>query len=169
MGIRFSSPAIDSSKTLYTAIESGLLLLSPFMPFLTEELWQRLPRRPGNNTISITVANYPQYEPSFNDSKSEAAYELVLGCLKGIRSLMVEYAIQDRSVAFIAPLNQMSHDTASAQLSAIMSLSGKTPVNISILKVGEVIPTCCAVFPVSAEANVHFEVKDRIQNVGKRG
>ena len=49
--------AID---TLYTAFESGLRLLSPFMPFLTEELWQRLPRRPGETTPSITIAHYPE-------------------------------------------------------------------------------------------------------------
>ncbi len=29
------------------------------MPFLTEELWQRLPKRPGDNTQSICIAEYP--------------------------------------------------------------------------------------------------------------
>ena len=70
-------------------------------------------------------------------------------------------------MAHIAPLNQISYDTASAQLYAIKSLSGKTPVDISILKAGEVSPTGCAVFPVSADANVYLEVKDRIQDTEK--
>jgi valyl-tRNA synthetase len=156
--------AID---TLYTTLESGLRLVSPFMPFLSEELWQRLPRRPSDNTSSITIAEYPEYEPSFDDPKSETAYELVLGCSKGIRSLIADYFMKDGAVAHIAPLNQMSHETASAQLSAIKALSGKVPVNISILKAGEVRPTGCAVFPVSADANVYLEVKDRIQDAGK--
>lgn len=51
--------AID---TLYTTLESGLRLMSPFIPFLTEELWQRLPRRPGDDTSSITIAEYPEYK-----------------------------------------------------------------------------------------------------------
>jgi valyl-tRNA synthetase len=40
-------------------------------------------------------------------------------------------------------------------------------VNISILKVKEASPTGCAVFPVSADANVYLEVRDRIQDAGK--
>lgn len=159
--------ARSAMDTLYTTIESGLRLVSPFMPFLTEELWQRLPRRPGDNTFSITIAEYPEYESSFHDPRSEVAYELVLGCSKGIRSLLADYAVKDKGVAYIAPLNQMSHDTVSAQLSAIESLSGKTPVKISILKAGEINPTDCAVFPVSADANVYLEVKDRIQDAAK--
>lgn len=159
--------ARSAMDTLYTTLECGLRLMSPFMPFLTEELWQRLPRRPGDNTSSITIAEYPEYESSFDDPRSETAYELVLGCSKGIRSLIADYAVKDKGVAHIAPLNQLSHDTASAQLGAIKSLSGKTPVDISILKAGEVNPTGYAVFPVSADANVYLEVKDRIQDAGK--
>jgi valyl-tRNA synthetase len=46
----------SATDTLYTAIESALLLIHPFMPFLSEELWQRLPRRPKDSTPSITIA-----------------------------------------------------------------------------------------------------------------
>ncbi|KAI2623705.1 tRNA synthetases class I-domain-containing protein [Xylaria nigripes] len=159
--------ARSALDTLYTAIESGLRLMSPLMPFLTEELWQRLPRRPGDNTSSITIAEYPEYEESFNDPKSETAYELVLGSSKGIRSLIADYAVKDQGVAYIVPLNQLAYDTASAQLSAIKSLSGKTPVDINILMAGEASPTGCAVFPVSADANVYLDVKGRIQDAGK--
>lgn len=65
------------------------------MPFLTEELWQRLPRRPADKTPSIVVAKYPQHDASLADSDAEASYELLIGCSKGIRSLMAEYAIKE--------------------------------------------------------------------------
>jgi valyl-tRNA synthetase len=159
--------ARSAMDTLYTTLEYGLRLMSPFMPFLTEELWQRLPRRPGDDTSSISIAEYPEFEESFHDPKSEVAYELVLGCSRGFRSLLVDYVIKDKGVAYIIPLSQTSHDTASAQLSAIKSLSGKTPVDISVLPVGSASPASCSVFPVSAEANVYLEVKDRIQDAGK--
>jgi valyl-tRNA synthetase len=49
----------SAQQTLYTCLDHGLRLLHPFMPFVTEELWQRLPRRPEDATPSIMVAAYP--------------------------------------------------------------------------------------------------------------
>ena len=49
----------SSQQTLYTCLDQGLRLLHPFMPFVTEELWQRLPKRPNNSTPSIMIAKYP--------------------------------------------------------------------------------------------------------------
>lgn len=57
------SAAVETRKsaqqTLYTCLDYGLRLLHPFMPFVTEELWQRLPRRPNDPTPSIMVSSYP--------------------------------------------------------------------------------------------------------------
>uniref|UniRef100_A0A4W4E4B6 Valine--tRNA ligase n=1 Tax=Electrophorus electricus TaxID=8005 RepID=A0A4W4E4B6_ELEEL len=48
-------------QTLYTCLEVGLRLLSPIMPFVTEELFQRLPRRrPQDCPPSISVTSYPE-------------------------------------------------------------------------------------------------------------
>ena len=49
----------SARQTLYTCLDNGLRLLHPFMPFVTEELWQRLPRRPNDSTPSIMVSSYP--------------------------------------------------------------------------------------------------------------
>lgn len=89
--------------TLYTALEGGLLMIHPFMPFLSEELWQRLPRRPGDSTPSIVVAQYPQYDQSLEDPVSNAAYELLLGCSKGVRSLLSDYKILDEGKGWLIP------------------------------------------------------------------
>lgn len=59
-----TDPAADprtrasAQKTLHTCLDYGLRLLHPFMPFITEELWQRLPRR-ANDAPSIMVTSYP--------------------------------------------------------------------------------------------------------------
>ena len=51
----------SAQNTLYTCLDHGLRLLHPFMPFVTEELWQRLPRRPNDPTPSIMLAKYPTF------------------------------------------------------------------------------------------------------------
>ena len=57
--------------TLWTCLDGGLRLLHPFMPFVTEELWQRLPRRAAETAPSIMVADYP----AFTDARVDAAVE----------------------------------------------------------------------------------------------
>jgi valyl-tRNA synthetase len=55
------SPAMISARnTLYTCLEAGLKLLHPFMPYVTEDLWQRLPRRQGDATESIMICLFPE-------------------------------------------------------------------------------------------------------------
>ncbi|KAF7515899.1 hypothetical protein G7054_g14374 [Neopestalotiopsis clavispora] len=148
----------SAKDTLYTTMETGLRLMSPFMPFLTEELWQRFPRRPGDKTSSITIADYPEWDESFQNPEAETAYELVLGCSKGIRSLLAEHGVKDRATIYLLPLTDQAYDIVSSQLSAIQSLSGKIPLAISILAVGSSTPSGCAVFHVATQVDVHLEV-----------
>lgn len=51
----------SAQQTLYTCLDYGLRLLHPFMPFVTEELWQRLPRIPNDPTPSIMISSYPVF------------------------------------------------------------------------------------------------------------
>ena len=46
-------------NVLYTCLDVGLKLLHPIMPFVTEELYQRLPRRRSNEPPSLCVTPYP--------------------------------------------------------------------------------------------------------------
>lgn len=169
--------AID---TLYTALEGALCLIHPFMPFLTEELWQRLPRRPEDKTRSIVVAEYPEYDANMDDPHSAAAYELLLGCSKGVRSLMSEYSIKEdgkgkshpdpnrlacpltTSTAFVLCSDETSYKTASAEQATITSLSGKALTSLTVLSPSDAAPTGCAVFAVSSSAAVFLEVAGRI-------
>lgn len=61
-----SSEAFEFSRTasrdtLWVCLDNGLRLLHPFMPFVTEELWQRLPQALGScsRKESIMIAEYP--------------------------------------------------------------------------------------------------------------
>lgn len=49
-----------SRDTLWVCLDTGLRLLHPFMPFVTEELWQRLPQSEGTcRKESIMISEYP--------------------------------------------------------------------------------------------------------------
>jgi len=80
---------------LYIALESGLRILHPFMPFVTEELWQRLPRTPGltEGIESIMLAPYPVVTPSWTDAAAEVDLELATTVVKSVRSLRAAYGL----------------------------------------------------------------------------
>jgi valyl-tRNA synthetase len=150
--------------TLYTALESALTLIHPFMPFLTEELWQRLPRRPEDKTPSIVRAAYPEYDAELDDPESERAYELILGCSKGIRSLLQDYGIKEDGTVYVLPLSASAHSTASDESAAIKSLSGKYLTSLSILAANSSLPdgVAAAVYPVSSSAAVYLALPEGV-------
>lgn len=149
-------------NTLYTALDNGLKLMHPFMPFLTEELWQRLPRREGDETRSIMIAKYPVYEAELDNPAAAGAYELVLGSSKGIRSLMAEYALKDEAKVFVQTFDETAHKTAIDQVQSIKSLSGKGVTSIEVLSGSDARPAGCVVYPVSSSVTVFLHVKGRV-------
>ena len=58
-------------NTLYICLDSGLRMLHPTMPYLTEELFQRLPHRAGSVPESICIAPFPTEVVSFAQEKVE--------------------------------------------------------------------------------------------------
>jgi valyl-tRNA synthetase len=71
---------------LVTALETSMRLLHPFMPFLTEEIWQHLPRSSGAPQ-SIMITLYPVRDVRFYDDASEASMSLVQKIIVAIRSI----------------------------------------------------------------------------------
>ncbi|EGD82318.1 valyl-tRNA synthetase 2 [Salpingoeca rosetta] len=79
-------------NVMYTVAESGLRLLSIFMPFLCEELWQRLPRRKATNDLvvpaSVCVAAYPYTPLHINEDieKKIAILHAIVGRARSLKS-----------------------------------------------------------------------------------
>jgi valyl-tRNA synthetase len=71
---------------LYT-LETVLRLLHPFMPFLTEDIWQRLPMQKGGESIS--VADFPVSLRRDPEAEAEAAF--VMDAVSGIRNIRGEF------------------------------------------------------------------------------
>uniref|UniRef100_A0A5K3EV64 Valine--tRNA ligase, mitochondrial n=1 Tax=Mesocestoides corti TaxID=53468 RepID=A0A5K3EV64_MESCO len=85
---------------VYTCLDVGLRLLHPFMPFVTEELFQRLPRRdPAADPPSICVTPYPtlaeisDWKTVASDSTS-AGFQLAFSLVHRLRSLYSTYNLR---------------------------------------------------------------------------
>lgn len=121
-----------AQNTLYTCLEAGLKLLHPFMPFVTEELYQRLGRRPGDNCESIVKARYPQEESYYNDSKAEKEFDTVFEVVKAIRSLATQHNIKKDAKIAIQLADADLVELLDSQKLAIKTLAkGMTEVTVS--------------------------------------
>ena len=81
----------SSSKRMVQSVASDILertmrLSHPIMPFLTEEIWQRLPHE-GD---SIMVAPWPEPNPTWEDPVSENAMQTIMNVIESIRSIRGE-------------------------------------------------------------------------------
>jgi valyl-tRNA synthetase len=77
---------------LVTALEAAMRLLHPFMPFLTEEIWQQLPK-PSGAPQSIMITLYPVRDLRFVDDASEASMALVQRVIVALRTIRAEKRI----------------------------------------------------------------------------
>ena len=81
-------PGTDPAPAV-AAFETALRLLHPAMPFLTEELWQRLEKPEGRPT-SIALAEYPQYRPELADPEAEREIAVIQEIVTLARTLRTE-------------------------------------------------------------------------------
>ncbi len=76
----------SAQAVLVWAMKRILKLLHPFMPFITEEIWQVLV---GDNSM-IMMQAYPVYEDALNYAEDEAAFEKIISAIKAVRNTRTE-------------------------------------------------------------------------------
>ncbi|GLI34511.1 valine--tRNA ligase [Desulforhabdus amnigena] len=67
-------------------LEQILVLLHPVMPFVTEEIWQKLPQTTG----TIMKASFPQFEAERLDAEAEEQMDIIMNVVNGIRNIRGE-------------------------------------------------------------------------------
>src|SRR4051812_2477498 len=77
-------------RNILAAFENALRLLHPAMPFLTEELWQRLATDRSTRPVSIAVAPYPIYRQELTDHEAEREIGILQEIVTMARTLRTE-------------------------------------------------------------------------------
>jgi valyl-tRNA synthetase len=84
-------------------LDTSLRLLHPYMPFITEEIWQAIP----HEGEALIVAEWPQVHEELIDAESENAMQVLMELVVGIRNTRNEYNVEPakRVAAIVAPGN----------------------------------------------------------------
>ncbi|HZC68351.1 MAG TPA: valine--tRNA ligase [Nitrospirales bacterium] len=133
-----SLKAALTRTTLVESFEAVLRLLHPFMPFITEEIWQAIPHA-GE---SIMVAPYPPQEKTFIDEAIEQEIEGSLKVIAGIREI--------RGAQAIAPSKELSVTVATPSSVFEQSLRNQQTLIASLSTAGTLIIGTDIKHPASA-------------------
>jgi valyl-tRNA synthetase len=80
-----------AQQTLAYVLEGILKLLHPFMPHITEEIWQSLTQT--HNQV-LALQNYPEPIPNFIDPELEQDFDLLIGVIRTLRNLRAEAGVK---------------------------------------------------------------------------
>jgi|CXWL01.1.fsa_nt_gi valyl-tRNA synthetase len=102
--IELAKPALSGEaprprvgEVLVTVLDQSLRLLHPFMPFLSEEVWQRLPGHQAIHAETICLAPYPRPVAAWDDPAAEAGIESLMAVVNRIRNLRVELGLSPKA------------------------------------------------------------------------
>ena len=124
-----------AQATLWVSLETGLRLLHPMMPFVTEELWQRLPGRGTlgeTETETIMLAAYPECNNDYIDEDAEAAMAATMDIVKACRSLRASYHINNKNLTHFFVKTADKEEVAKSQVKDIMTLGKGSAVDVNV-------------------------------------
>jgi valyl-tRNA synthetase len=84
-------------KNLFAAFDAALRVLHPFMPFLTEELWHRIPQKAG--TKSIALGRFPGAEAQWKNTEALRKVAQIQEVVTALRAIRAELKVEAKKKA----------------------------------------------------------------------
>ena len=161
-----SGTAPSPLPVLVSVLEQALRLLHPYMPFVTEELWQNLKTATGQSGLadSIMVASYPATDENLYDCGAERVIDGLVEIVRAVRNTRAEYeVVPDRLIEIqiyageltdaFAPYVATLENLAKAKVTVLADGRRETPPRALalILKEAEVVIPMASLFDLAAE------------------
>jgi len=119
-----------AQQVLWYTLSEILRLLHPFMPFISEEIWQHLPHREG----SLMLEKWPEYREELQDSAAEKQMSLIMDVIRTIRNLRAELNVPPgKKVEVIIEANDREiHRLLETGLPYVTLLAFAEPVTLAV-------------------------------------
>ncbi|KVI04024.1 Aminoacyl-tRNA synthetase, class 1a, anticodon-binding [Cynara cardunculus var. scolymus] len=167
----FSSddPSVASAKryaqdTLWVCLDNGLRLLHPFMPFVTEELWQRLPApQHYPREKSIMICEYPSIVECWTNERVEYEMGMVESAVKSLRSIKANLPAKERNerrAGFAVSRTDQIVDLLRRHEMEVSTLANLS--SLTVLTENDAAPAGCAVSVVNESLSVYLKLQGAI-------
>ena len=161
--------AVSPLPVLVHVLETSLRLLHPYMPFITEELWQTLKQRLSMEREwpeSVMIAPYPLGDDSLDDPEAERLIESITDVIRSIRNARAEHRVESSKLIeahiyagdlaqTMRSYSQVIQSLAQARPLEILDIhhTGETDENdlVAVLKDSEVVIPLSSMVDIEAE------------------
>lgn len=153
---------LTARHVLYMCLDAGLRLISPFMPYISEELFQRLPRwTPEGQPPSIMVTPFPKVEEfTFRNIEVEEEVKFVQKVAGVVRSTRADYNLPNKTKT---ELYLQVFCQKSAQILCKYDTAIETLATCSKVVVTDKPPASgCAILTISDKVSAHLNLKGLI-------
>jgi valyl-tRNA synthetase len=118
----------QNQVVMYKVLEKFLRVLHPFMPFVTEEIWQRLP----HEDLSIMIQSWPHVQEEMIDKKLEKQAQSIFDMIKEIRNLRssLELKLDQKIIVSVYPHTKYKQQLIRDNASLITNLAKLEVLNI---------------------------------------
>ena len=131
---------LAAQKVLLYVLTEILKLVHPFMPFITEEIWQALP----HEGEALMVERYPAYQEALNFPADEQNFEMVMNAIKAVRARRSEMNVPpsrkahlliatDKKAAFEAGLSYICKLAYASEVSVLDAAPESTAGMVSVV------------------------------------
>ncbi len=154
--VRLNGEDVNAKNTakavLVYVMSNTLKLLHPFMPFITEEIWQTLP----HEGESIMISSFPVYTDALEFTEDEKNFEKVMSAIKAIRNRSSEMNVppSKKAEVFVATNEKSTFEECAGFFVKLASASNVT--------VGEDFNIDGAVNIVTADASVFIPMNELV-------
>jgi valyl-tRNA synthetase len=136
----------DAKAVLVYVMSNTLKLLHPFMPFITEEIWQTLP----HDGETVMTSNWPVYDEGLNFAADAVEFERIMDAIRAIRNRRAEMNVAPSKKAAVNIATKYA-DTFKTGGVFFQKLASASDVNV-----GETFDLPGAVSIVTADATIYI-------------
>ena len=131
---------LAAQKVLLYVLTEILKLLHPFMPFITEEIWQALP----HEGEALMIERYPEFKQELDFPADEQNFEMVMAAIKAVRARRSEMNVPpsrkahliiatERTAAFEAGISYICKLAYASEVSVLSAPPEKTDGMVSVV------------------------------------